>query len=70
MKHHTFNVTCGFIMQYTFDETEIGSDGEPTEAAVMALEDKLEEHLHQNYCVELVDIEVGILLGVSDDADM
>lgn len=70
MKHHTFKVICGFTMQYTFDETEIGTDGEPTEAAVIALEKELEEHLHQNYSVELIDVEVDFLLGVSDDVDM
>jgi hypothetical protein len=70
MKHHTFKVICGFTMQYTFDETEIGPDGEPTEDAVIALEEELEEHLHQNYSVDFVDAEVDVPLGVSDDADM
>ena len=68
MKHHTFKVSCGFTMQYTFNETEVGPDGEPTEAAVIALEEELEERLRQSYSVELVDIEVDFLLGVSDDA--
>lgn len=70
MKHHTFRVNCGFIMQYTFEETEIGPDGEPTEDAVAALEEELEEYLHQNYGVDLVDVEVDMLLGVDDDPDV
>ncbi len=70
MKHHTFKVNCGFIMQYTFEETEIGPDGEPTEDAVIALEEELQEYLQQNYGVESVDVEVDFLIGVSDDADM
>lgn len=70
MKHHTFRVNCGFIMQYTFEETEIGPHGEPTEEAVAALEEELEEYLHQNYGVDLVDVEVDMLLGVHDDSDV
>lgn len=73
MKHHTFRVNCGFVMQYTFEETEIGPQGEPTEEAVAdleeELEEELEEYLHQNYGVDLVDVEVEMLLGVSDDSD-
>jgi hypothetical protein len=69
MKHHTFNVICAFSMQYTVDESEIGTDGEPTENAVIALEKELEEYLQQNYAVNVVDVEVDMLLGVDDDAD-
>jgi hypothetical protein len=67
MKHHTFKVTCGFAMQYTFDETEIGPDGEPTEDAVIALEEELHEHLHQNYAVDFVDAEPDFVIGIYDD---
>ncbi len=57
-------------MQYTFEETEIGPDGEPTGDAVAALEEELQEYLHQNYGVDLVDVEVDVLLGVDDDPDV
>ena len=68
MKRHTFKVICGFTMQYSFDEKDIGPDGEPTEEAVVALEAELEKYLHQNYAIELVDVETGFLLGISNDA--
>jgi hypothetical protein len=70
MKHHTFKVVCGFTMQYTFTETEIGPDGEPTEEAVFALQEELDEHVRQNYSVDVVDVEIDSLLGISDDGDM
>ena len=70
MKHHTFQVTCGFTMQYTFDETEIGTDGEPTADAILALEEELQEHLHRNYGINQIDVEAGLLLGVADDAEL
>ncbi len=69
MKHHTFKVSCGFTMQYTFDETEIGPDGEPTEDAVIALEEELHEHLHQNFSIDFVDAEPDFLVGIFDEAD-
>ena len=68
MKPYTFKVHCGFSMQYTFTETELGPDGEPTAEAVAALEGELEEHLHQNYGVDSVEAEVDFLIGVHDDA--
>lgn len=67
MKHHTFKVTCGFTMQYTFDETEIGPDGEPTEEAVQALEEELEAYLCENYSVDFVEVDVDFPLGIYDD---
>jgi hypothetical protein len=70
MKHHTFQVTCVFTMQYTFDESEIGPDGEPSEEAVLALEEELQTHLHPNYGIDQVDVEAGLLLGVVDDTEL
>ncbi len=67
MKHHTFQVTCAFTMQFTFSEAEIGPDGEPTEDAVLALEEELQEHLHQNYSVDFVETESSYLIGIYDD---
>ena len=54
-------------MQYTFDETEIGPDGEPDEEAVLALESELREHLQQNVAVDLVEVDADFLIGVADD---
>jgi hypothetical protein len=68
MEHYTFNVNCGFSMQYTFDETEIGPDGEPTEEAVLALEEEVGDHIRQNYGVNFFEVDVDVLLGVQDDA--
>jgi hypothetical protein len=54
MKHYTFNVTCSFTMQFTFDAkgVERDPDGdyddyEPTEAAIVQLQDELQEYLSQ-----------------------
>jgi hypothetical protein len=69
MKHHTFKVNCGFTMQYTFDETEIGSDGEPTAEGLLALEGELEHHLQKNFSVDFVEAEADFLIGVADDSD-
>ena len=62
-----FKVNCGFTMQYTFNEAEIGPDGEPTEETIQTLGAELEEYLHKNYGVDLVDVEADFLIGVSDD---
>ena len=55
-------------MQYTFTETEIGPDGEPTGEAIATLEQELREHLHQNYPVDDVEVDADYLLGIVDDA--
>lgn len=69
MKRFAFVVNCGFTMQYAFDETEIGPDGEPTKDAVIALEKELTEYISQNYGIDFLEADVDTLLGISDESN-
>lgn len=72
---YTFTVFCSFEMQYTFSEEEVGrdlnvrpEDADPTDAALVALEEELEKHLSQLYPVANVDAsaDYASLVAVSE----
>ena len=78
-KLFTYNLTCVFQMQFTFDESrvesadEAGDEPDPTAEALAELENELREYIGQDYLVESVEIEDGgigcLLLGISEEDD-
>ena len=74
-KLYTYKVLCSFEMQFTFTEDEVvqddgGNDGEmePSDDALIALQEEISEELSQHWIVDKVDAyaEFDNLLGIMD----
>jgi len=79
MKHYTFNVVCSFTMQFTFTESELQpdsdgseSDVEPSDMALIKLEQELRDFLSQHYYVKNVEVyaDSDALLGIVNDSEI
>lgn len=77
MKHFTFNVVCSFTTQFTFTESEVQpdpdgseSDVEPSDLALIKLEQELRDFLSEHYYVVNVEIyaDSDALLGIENDS--
>ena len=78
-KRFTYNATCVFQMQFTFDESQVeseeeaGNEPDPTTEAMTNLETELREYIGQNYAVgslEVCDDGFGcVLLSISEEDD-
>ena len=74
-KHYTYRVTCSFEMQFTFTEDEVvqseegnEKDMEPSDDALLALEEEIKDELCQNWIIEKVDVDTDfeMLLGIME----
>jgi hypothetical protein len=75
MKHYTFNFVCSFSLQFTVPEKDVeqepsSPDGmfQPTEGALIRLQQELKEYLQGDYAVDNVEVyaDSDSLLGTDD----
>lgn len=76
MKLYTYSLACSFHVQFTFSESEIEGcvdeehpEIEPTDAALTALRNELQEVLGSNYSISSFHIHADpdCLLGIEEE---